>query len=104
MADEAKTLADTVDKVKLDAQAAAAEAKRFADLAWNLVTEWGLKLIGVIILLITAWMVAAWARRALYRALNKPSFDQTLIRFLSNLTRWAILTIAVVAALTIFGI
>jgi small conductance mechanosensitive channel len=80
------------------------EAVRLADRAWNLGVEWGIRVIGVIILLVAAWMLAAWARRTLYRGLNKPQFDQTLIRFLSNFLRWAILTMGVVAALTIFGI
>jgi small conductance mechanosensitive channel len=92
------------DKLKADAQQAAAEARHLADLVWNLVTDWGLKLIGVILLLVCAWTVAAWTRRVLYRSLNKPHFDQTLIRFLSNLSRWIILALALVAALTIFGI
>lgn len=93
-----------VEKVRIDATQAATEAKRLADFAWNLVTEWGLKVIGVVLLLIVSWMLASWARRALFRALNKPHFDQTLIRFLSNILRWAILAIGFVAALTVFGI
>jgi small conductance mechanosensitive channel len=74
--------------------------------AWTgkLVTEWTLKIIGVLLVIVVAWMLAGWARRALYRVLNRPKFDQTLIRFLSNLARWAILIVGIVASLTIFGI
>lgn len=74
--------------------------------AWTgkLLTEWSLKVVGVLLVIVLAWMVAAWARRTLYRLLNRPHFDQTLIRFLSNLARWAILGIGIVASLTIFGI
>lgn len=70
----------------------------------RLVIEWGTRIVGVAVLIIAAWFVAGWARRAIYRALNKPRFDQTLVRFASNMARWAILAMGVVAALTIFGI
>lgn len=65
---------------------------------------YGLRLLGVIILLIVAWMLAKWARRAIYKALHRPHFDETLVRFLSNSARWAILVLAIVASLSLFGV
>jgi small conductance mechanosensitive channel len=74
--------------------------------AWTakMATEWSLRVVGVLLVLMGAWMVAAWARKNVYKALNRPQFDQTLVRFLSNLVRYAILVLGLVASLTIFGI
>ncbi len=74
--------------------------------AWalHLAAEWGTRLLGVVLLLVGAWAVAAWIRKTVYRALNRPRFDQTLVRFISNAARWATLLLGVVAALSVFGI
>jgi len=78
-----------------------------ADIAvWTgrFLTEWGLRTAGVLLVLIGAWIVSSRARRAVYRAMNRPQFDQTLVRFLSNAARWAVLVVGLVASLTMFGI
>ncbi len=96
--------AAAASRVREDMSGLATEGAEVASWTTRLVTEWSLKLLGVVLVLAGAWIVAAWARRALYRVLNRPHFDQTLIRFISNLARWAILLIGFVACLTLFGI
>lgn len=80
------------------------ETTSIASWAVQIAADWGLRLLGVILVLIGAWVVAVWARKTVYRALNRPRFDQTLVRFISNSVRWAALVLGVVAALSIFGI
>ncbi len=65
--------------------------------------EWGSKIVLVVVLLILAWMLGAWARRAIGRLLDRPSVDQTLGRFLGNMARWVILLMAIIGCLGFFG-
>lgn len=81
-----------------------AESATVAAFMWRQAAEWGLKALGVVLVLMGAWMLGGWLRRIVYRALNRPQFDQTLVRFLSNLLRWAVLIIGIIASLTIFGV
>jgi small conductance mechanosensitive channel len=66
--------------------------------------EWGLKVVGVLVALFAAWIVAGWSRRALIRNLEKRKFDVTLTRFFGNLVRYAILAGVVIGCLGVFGI
>lgn len=70
----------------------------------ELITTWGLKVIGVLVVLFLAWVVAGWAGRSLRGALEKREFDATLTRFFANLLRYAILIAAGVGSMGIFGI
>lgn len=83
---------------------AGTDARDLADFAGELLLVWGVRVVGVIVLLIATWFVASWARRSLFRVLNRPSFDQTLLRFFCNALRWVILAMGLVGALSIFGI
>jgi len=86
------------------------DSMRLLDPDWLLETarllavNWGLKIIGAIVLLIITWMVASWLRRMVHRAINRPHVDQTFGRFLGNLVRWIVLVIGLVACLGIFGV
>ena len=65
------------------------------------IARFGLQLIGVILLLFAAWIVARWARRATTKSLAKTRLDETLTKFLANMTGWLILILAVLAVLGI---
>lgn len=60
--------------------------------------------ITVIIILLVAWILSSWARRAMRRGLDKAKFDPTLSKFFSNVIRWLILTIGFLFCFSIFGI
>ena len=70
----------------------------------GLLTAWGLRLLGVFALMFGAWIVAGWTRRVMIRAFGRARFDVTLGRFFSNLVYWTLLLIAVLFALSLFGI
>jgi small conductance mechanosensitive channel len=59
---------------------------------------------GALAFLVVSWMVAAWVGRTVRRGFIKASVDDTLGIFLSNAARWAILIMAMLAALGMFGI
>ncbi len=76
-----------------------------ADKIMDLITLYAFDVIGAMVILIVGWMVAAWASRAMRNALLKTSrVDDTLAPFLSNILRYVILAMVVIAVLGQFGI
>lgn len=69
-----------------------------------LLIDYGTKVVGAIVFLFGAWIVAGWCRRIVRRALERAHFDSTLTIFFASATRWAVLLMAVLACLGIFGI
>lgn len=67
-------------------------------------TTWGLRIVGVGVVLFVSWILAGWAKRSTVRALERRNFDAMLARFFSNVVRYAILTGAVLGCLGVFGI
>lgn len=66
---------------------------------------YGLRIIGVIVLLIVAFSVGKWVREKLYGRLEKiPRSDATLNKFLGNLAYYAVIGFGVLAAMSLFGI
>lgn len=66
---------------------------------------YGVRMIGVVVLLIVAFSVGKWVRRKLYRRLEaSPRSDPTLNKFLGNLAYYAVIGFAVLAAMSLFGI
>ena len=60
--------------------------------ATSLLTVYGLKLVGAVLILIAGWSIASWANRAMLRLARKASrLDPTLTTFLASFVRWAIL-------------
>ncbi|MGF1468724.1 MAG: mechanosensitive ion channel family protein [Sandaracinaceae bacterium] len=66
--------------------------------------RYGTNVVGVLVALAIAWIVAGWVRRMIRRGLERASFDPTLTRFFANLARWAIIVFAVLGCLGVFGI
>jgi small conductance mechanosensitive channel len=70
----------------------------------DLLSAWGLKLLGAIALLVLGRMAAGWARRAVRRGLERTRVEPTLIPFVSGLTYYLFLAVVVVAVLGMVGI
>jgi small conductance mechanosensitive channel len=66
--------------------------------------EYGLKAIGVLILLTMAWTISGWGSAIVRTTLDRIKFDETLTIFLSKLVRWAILLLVALTCLDKFGI
>ena len=67
-------------------------------------TEYGPKVLGVLLALFFAWVIASWTERGVRAALEKRNFDATLTRFFAKLGRYMILVGAVLGCLGVFGI
>jgi small conductance mechanosensitive channel len=72
--------------------------------AQTLLTEWGMKAVGALAVLVIGWIVAKWIRGSTRNALAKTKMDATLVPFLSSLVYYLILSFVVIAALKMFGI
>ena len=67
--------------------------------------EYGVDIVGAIVLLIIGWTVAGWARRGLRHALERvPRMDETLKPFLAKLVWYVIMAFVWVAVLSQFGV
>lgn len=68
------------------------------------VAPWGAKILGALVAMFVAWIVAGSVGRAVRKAGEKKSLDETLTRFFANVAKNLILVAAVVAILGVFGI
>ena len=71
----------------------------------QIVTTYGLDVLGAIVILILGMMFAGWARRATLRALSKvSSLDETLRVFFSSIVKYLIVIFVILAVLNQFGV
>lgn len=77
---------------------------RLVETVGPLVTTWAMRVVGVLLFLIAAWIVAAWFGRRVQRGLERREVDPALTGFLAAAGRWVIAIAAVIAALGIFGV
>ncbi|HSH43982.1 MAG TPA: mechanosensitive ion channel domain-containing protein [Arenicellales bacterium] len=71
----------------------------------NLITTWGLRVIGALAILIIGWAVAKWAERMTRGALSRSSrVDSTLTGFVSSLAKYLVLVFTIIAVLNQFGV
>ncbi len=67
--------------------------------------EYGVDIVGAIVLLVVGWTVAGWLRRVIRRTLDRvPALDETLKPFIANLVRYAVLIFVLIAVLNQFGV
>ena len=81
------------------------EVQEVVDQVIEIVTIYGIDVIGALAILILGWMIAGWIRSAVDKSLSKvPNMDGTLRPFLSKLVRWIVLAFVIVAVLNQFGV
>ncbi|MCB9838715.1 MAG: mechanosensitive ion channel [Phycisphaeraceae bacterium] len=66
--------------------------------------SYGVSAVKVILIVFVGWVLAGWARRLTRNALKRAGIELTLAKFLSNLSRWAILALVVISVMSVFGI
>ncbi len=67
--------------------------------------EYGVDIVGAIVLLVVGWTVAGWTRRVIRRTLDRvPALDETLKPFIANLVRYVVLIFVLIAVLNQFGV
>lgn len=71
---------------------------------WPLLASWGVRVVGALVALFFAWIIAGWARRAMLRALEKRKLDLSVSKFFASMVRYMILVGAVLGILGMFGV
>jgi small conductance mechanosensitive channel len=70
-----------------------------------LLTVYGLKLVGAVVILIVGWSASSWANRAMVRLSRRTTrLDPTLAVFLASFVRYAIIAFTIIAVLSQFGV
>ncbi len=75
-----------------------------ADWVMSLAEKHGPGVLGALAFLIAAWIVSAWVAGLVRRGMNKASIDATLTKFVAKLAGWMVKIIALVSALSMFGV
>ena len=71
----------------------------------ELITTYGLSVVGAVVILIVGFMAAGWVKSAVSKALSKiEKVDETLRAFFASLAYYAVVVFTVVAVLAQFGI
>jgi small conductance mechanosensitive channel len=70
----------------------------------SLVTQYGVRVVGAILFLFGAWIFAGWIRSLVRKSLERARFDVTLTKFFSNIARYAVLVLALLSCLGVFGV
>ncbi len=76
------------------------------DLQWvaEAALDWAVKVVGVLVALVVAWLVAAAIKRRIIVVTEARNLDPTLSRFAANIARYTLLAAAVLSCLGVFGI
>ena len=90
---------DTIQSDKL-----AKEAMTWWENNSDLIVEYATNIVTAIIILIVGWIFASLFCRSLRKLMDIKKVDSTIVLFVSNLTRYAILAFVVIAALSQLGI
>lgn len=69
-----------------------------------IVTTYGLKVIGAIVVFVIGRMLASKVRNGITKMMNNRGVDPTLIPFIGGLVYWLLIAIVVVAVLQAFGV
>lgn len=69
-----------------------------------ILTQWGLKIVGAVIVLIIGRMVAGIIRSSVRKAMIKAEVDATLIPFVASLVYYLTMAVVFIAVLSLFGI
>jgi small conductance mechanosensitive channel len=70
----------------------------------NIVSAWGLKILGAIVVLIIGRFVARWARRLIRKVMQRGHADATLVPFVAGVAYYLILAFVAVAVLGMVGV
>jgi small conductance mechanosensitive channel len=70
----------------------------------QMVSTWGLRVIGAVAVLVVGWTVAKWVRRLVRRTLEHTKTEPVLIGFVSGLVYYGLLAFVIVAVLNLFGV
>jgi len=72
--------------------------------AIDMLSTWGISVVGAIALLIVGRIVAGWIRSSITKGLTKAGTDSSLIPFFASMAYYVVLAVVLIAVLNLFGI
>jgi small conductance mechanosensitive channel len=88
----------------MDSDAMSENMQNVIETAIDLLSTWGLNVIGAIVLLIIGRIVAGWIRTSIIKGLTKVNADASLIPFFASMAYYVALAVVLIAVLNLFGI
>ncbi|MBL8629916.1 MAG: mechanosensitive ion channel [Rhodospirillaceae bacterium] len=89
-----------IDQTKLERQ-----LNQAFDTGISVVTTYGLKVLGAVIILIVGWLIAGFVNRTIVKAFSKSKrIDYTVVVFTASLAKYAVLVFTVIAVLSSVGV
>jgi small conductance mechanosensitive channel len=88
----------------MDATALTDSTQEAVETAMELISTWGLQVIGAIAVLIIGRWAAGMVRKGVGRSLTKGNVDVSLVPFASSLAYYVVLAFVLIAVLNLFGI
>jgi small conductance mechanosensitive channel len=88
----------------MDTDTVTSASQEAIDAAVALVSNWGIQVIGAIVLLIIGRWAAGMVGRSVRRSLEKANVDSVLVPFFSGLAHYTVLAVVIIAVLSLFGI
>lgn len=79
------------------------DVEQIMDLVTRLVSQWGLRVVGAVAILIIGWTAAKLIRASIRRGLERAKVDATLVPFISKLVYYLVLAFVLIAVLKGFG-
>jgi len=81
------------------------DLSKAADTAMTVITTYGLKVIGAIVILVVGWILAGMAQRWILRAGSKAKrLDMTVTTFAASTFKYVVMTFTLIAVLSSFGV
>jgi small conductance mechanosensitive channel len=80
------------------------DVEQFGQPLVELISQWGLKVLGALALLLVGRVACGWLRRTTRRGLERTSVDDALVPFISSIVYYLALTALLLAVLSLFGI
>lgn len=88
----------------MDPSEASETVKGIMESAGSMIVEYGMSVIGAIVLFVIGRMVAGWARNKVTAGLTKAGTDASLVPFFASMLYYVILGVVVIAVLNLFGV
>jgi len=70
----------------------------------QLIMQYAPPIVGVLVLLVVAYIISGWIGKLVAKALEKGKVEKTLCGFIGSIARWALMIMAVIACLGVFGV
>jgi len=95
----------TLEKIALNPALLEKHVNQAVEIVMAVVTTYGLKLIGAVIILIAGWTISSMVQNPILRAGKRsPRVDVTIFTFVASLAKYAVLIFTLVAVLSSFGV